>query len=56
MDSQAYANPLSRRLASLSIAADQKDSVPHDHTKVPPSMRADKVRPIQKSPLHVYQF
>ncbi|KAL6819199.1 hypothetical protein V8C40DRAFT_268775 [Trichoderma camerunense] len=42
MESQAYVNPLSRRLESLSIAADQNDSVSHDHTKVPPSMRADK--------------
>ncbi|KAK0758325.1 hypothetical protein N5P37_008722 [Trichoderma harzianum] len=40
MESQAYANPLSLRLAS--IAADPNYSVPHDHTKVPPSTRADK--------------
>ncbi len=45
MESQAYVNPLSRRLASLSIAADQNDSVSHDHTNVPASISADKVRP-----------
>ncbi|KAL6699771.1 hypothetical protein J3F84DRAFT_404760 [Trichoderma pleuroticola] len=40
MESQAYANPLSCRLAS--IAADQNNSAPHDYTKVPPSTRADE--------------